>query len=137
MALMGFSEKEIHILCLVGPNFQGDFFSPTSMLYTNTSSSLRNVLDEDQFVVEDADTYPSTMIPSPVDALALVWDSPHSLAFSLGHSPDWAPCTGYPTVVSLSLCQPVGLRSCFSLSAVLYSTELSPESLGALGTLVC
>lgn len=56
MTLMGFSEKKINILCLVCPNFQGDFFV-TSMFYTNTSSPLRNVLDEDQFVVEDVDTW--------------------------------------------------------------------------------
>lgn len=116
MTLMGFSEKKIHIVCSVCPNFQGDFFSDL-MFYTNTSSSLRNVLDENQFVVEDVNTFgSSTMTPSPVDLLVLVWDSPPPLA---SHSPDWALCTWCPTIVSLPLCQPVDLISCFSLSAVL------------------
>lgn len=105
------------------------------MFYTNTSSSLRNVLDEDLFVVEDVDT----------------WFQHHDLLLcrcagaGMGFSPSscfpqprLTPLHKYPTIVSLSLCQPVDLWSCFSLSAALCSpTELSPESLAALGTLVC
>lgn len=33
MTLIGFSEKKIHIVCLVCPNFQGDFFSDLHVLY--------------------------------------------------------------------------------------------------------